>query len=481
MRGVDPYEDLHYPSKPFRYTRSDRMELVARLHGLSPAPAPTARVLEIGCGTGGNLLPMAQAFPEARFVGIDLAASQIAWGEAVRAEAGLDNAELRALDLVQIDDSFGQFDYVIAHGVFSWVPAPVRARLLDVIGERLAPAGVAFLSYDVKPGWYMKAAVRDLMHWHTADDAGDLEKVQRGRELLHFVARGARTTEIGWKALLEQQEQLVDAVPDAVVRFDQLSEVNEGIYFHELVAELPRRDLTYLCEASISAMSPDHIPPEALRAVDELGDDVVRREQILDFLGNRRFRCSLLVRAGAPISRQISVARLMNLHIDSPARPENGGADIDGPTPVTFKVPNASARVATVVTKRVLADLAARHPASRPFPEVLAQAGAARQQLAGDLFQLFSHDLVDFSPHPDNFVVEPSARPRAAPLARVLAARDAMVPSLRHESVELYPEERELLPLLDGTRDLAALQAALPAHDVPALLRLIGKKALFLG
>jgi hypothetical protein len=312
------------------------------------------------------------------------------------------------------------------------------------------------------------------MRYHTASWEDELDKVKHGRAILEFVAESASELAPAWKAILAQQRELIGAVPDAVVRFDQLAEVNEGCWFHELVAELPRRGLTYLCEASISAMMPDHIPPEGLRVLEQLADDRIRRQQYLDFLGNRRFRCSLLVHASAPISRKLELARLFDVHLASRARPDAPDGDV-------FRVPNAAARVASTTTRRVLHDLSTRYPASRRFGEVLAAAGDGAAQLAVDLFQLFSHDLVELWPYPDPFVVEPGERPRAAPLARALAARDSLVANLRHEAVELYPEERELVRLVDGTRDAAALQAALPRHDVPALLRLLGKKALLLG
>lgn len=471
---MNPYDVLNYPSKPFRFTRFDRMELFARLHGLDAAPATTARVLELGCGTGGNLLPMAQAFPKSRCLGIDLSAGQIAWGNQVREEAGLDNVELRALDLADVNASFGEFDYVIAHGVYSWVDASVKARLLDVMSERLAPGGVAYLSYNVKPGWYEKAAARDMMLYHIVGDEDEREKVRHARALLEFLAAGARTSDPSWRTVLEQQRDLAKKMSDGVVRFDHLCEVNDALYFHELVAELPARRFEYLSDASISATIPDRIPDEAVRVLNQLGrKDIIAREQYMDFLKNRRFRCSLLVRAGAPISREVSLDRLAGVHIVSQAKPIVDGADLDGPTTVTFEAPSGRAHLASPATKRALVDLAARYPAARPLDELLEQAGPEKEQLAAELFQLFTHEMVDLWPHPDAFVVSPSAHPVASPLARTLALRSSMVSNLRHDTVDLDAAERELLLLLDGTREAAALPAAPLAS--------LGKKALLIA
>jgi SAM-dependent methyltransferase len=473
-----PYDALHYPSKPFRYTRPDRMELIARLHGLDPTPSPRARVLEIGCGTGGNLLPMGEAFPDTQFLGIDLAESQIAHGDELRAEAGIANVELRAMDLMDIDASFGEFDYIVAHGVYSWVPAPVKARLLDVISQRLSPRGIAYLSYNVKPGWYMKAAVRDLMRYHTQGYEDPREKVKQSRALLEFLLVGARENEVAWKEILKQQTEVATRIPDEVVFFDHLSDVNDACYFHEMAAELPVRGLEYLGDASFSSMVPNRIAPEAVRVLDQLGEDPIRREQYLDFLKNRQFRTSLFVRAGSPITRRIELRRAFDWHVASQAKPKDPLANIEGPDPVSFEVPNAVARVVPLKTKRAVADLVSRYPASRPFADLVADAGPDGAQLAIELFQLYTYDIVEMWLYPDTFATEAPPRPRATAISRALSKRGPRVSNLRHETVALDEDERRLLPLVDGTRDAEALAAALPGKDVKALLGTLARKAL---
>ena len=482
MRGVslNPYDIWNYPSKPYRFTRIDRIEMLARLHQLDPKPATSARVLELGCGTGGNLLPMAEVFPDSRFIGLDLAASQIESGEALRAEAGLNNVELRAMDLCDVDASFGEFDYIIAHGVYSWVPAPVKARLLDVIAERLAPNGVAYISFNVKPGWYHRAATHDMMRWHTRGYPDPREKVKQGRALLDFLAAGAHEDERAWKEILTEEARVARQIPDQVVYFDQLSDVNDACYFHEFAAELPDRGLEYLSDSSFASMMPHGIPDAALAALDRVGPDIIRREQYLDFLKNRQFRTALLVKKGAPISRKLELRKLVDWHVASGARPTTDKPDLDGDTPVSFKFLSSSVRVGKPITKRTLFDLSERYPASRPVGELLASAGDQAGQLVIELFQLHSFYIVEVWPYPDGFTIDPPERPRASPLARAWSKREAQVPNLRHETFVLEDAERRLLPLLDGEHDRAALAAALPGVDVATLLGNLARKALLL-
>ena len=155
------YDAVRYSNDPYAQTHPERLATVAILHGLEPPDPFHARVLEIGCGAGGNLMAMAAATPGIRAPGVDLAAEPIAEG---RARDRRDRADQRRAapgrlrDLA--DGSLGEFDYIVAHGVYGWVPggrarraagddraslAPRRRRLrlLQRPARRLLPAHAA--------------------------------------------------------------------------------------------------------------------------------------------------------------------------------------------------------------------------------------------------------------------------------------------------------------------------------------------------
>src|SRR5262249_50413347 len=148
-------------------THPDCLAAVAALLGLRPAPPDRCRVLELGCTDGGNLIAMALTLPESRFVGVDLSPRQVADGQAVVRDLGLTHVELRALSIRDVADSFGQFDYILCHGVSPWVPAEVRDKILSVCKRNLAPRGVAYVSYNTYPGWHLWTPLRDLARFHT--------------------------------------------------------------------------------------------------------------------------------------------------------------------------------------------------------------------------------------------------------------------------------------------------------------------------
>src|SRR5262249_21258700 len=164
--SVTSYDEVPYTSHPFPQTHPDRLATVATLMGLRPAPVQRCRVLELGCVSGGNLIPMVATLPESRFVGLDLSLLQIESGRRQAEALGLKNVELLNRNLREVGPDLGQFDYVICHGVYSWVPPEIRDKILAICSQNLAPDGVAYVSYNTYPGWHMRGMIRDMMSYH---------------------------------------------------------------------------------------------------------------------------------------------------------------------------------------------------------------------------------------------------------------------------------------------------------------------------
>src|SRR5215831_9257249 len=108
---------------------------------MNPAPLDRCRVLELGCGDGGNLIPMAYRLPGSEFVGLDRGERGIEAGRAMARAARVSNIDLRCLDILDTGSELGKFDYIIAHGVYSWVPELVQERLLAICRTHLNPQG----------------------------------------------------------------------------------------------------------------------------------------------------------------------------------------------------------------------------------------------------------------------------------------------------------------------------------------------------
>jgi SAM-dependent methyltransferase len=419
-------------------------------------------VLELGAGDGGNLIPMALALPGSTFVGLDLAAEPVARGRALAEVLGLENLTLAVADVQALPADLGTFDYVIAHGLYSWIPPTPRDALMAACAKHLAPRGVAYVSYNAYPGSYLRDMARDIMRFHVEGVEDPRERVAGARALMEVVvAANAGTAYAG--VLREHFERLLRH-PDAALFHDDLADVNTPVYFHEFMAHAGRHGLQFLAEARLRDSTVPDVPEAVEQALAGLPDDVVVREQYLDFVVNRMFRQTLLCHQDLVLRRTVGPEALAGtwlaapLVVEEPAGP--GG-------PALFRGPggaHAQPRSDTFAT--ALQAIGDAWPAAVAYDALLAAAPQdERAALADALLEAHAAALVDVHHLPPAPAVRAGERPRAGELARRQAAAGApLVTTLRHSSVRIDdPLAAHLLTLLDGTRDRAALAAAVRA------------------
>jgi hypothetical protein len=479
------YDATPYTSDAFPQSAPGRLAAIAHVFGLDAPAVPTARVLEIGCAAAGNLLPFAAAHPRARVVGVDLSQVQIDQGRARAAALGLDNLELVAADIADLEPgALGEFDFVIAHGVYSWVPEHVRDALLATFRAALAPTGIGYLSYNTYPGWKAKEVMRDAMLLATATSTGPTDKARDARGVVDFLAEVAPADGVLARTLAEFKARDAD-FGDNYLLHDELETYNAPCYFYELVGRAAGHGLAFLAEAHPETMFPsNHGPRVAEYLAEKCGGVQVLVEQYLDFVLNRAFRESLLVHAerAAQIRYRPDRARFGALHFAAWTPP------VDGPTVLDHSRQEYEvADGATLFTndpglKATLEALNDRWPWTLPHAELLADVhrrlvAAGHQPSAG------------LAEHVDNLlgvlIVQGHARYRLDPVGAEhdgpphldVAIRrmadltrddaDASIFNLWHEPLIPSPAERRLLSLLDGTRDREALLAALWAEPIP--------------
>ena len=153
MSEATTYDAVPYESFPFAQSHPARMNGMARLFGLPAPNLANARVLELGCSFGGNLLPMALQYPQAQFTGVDLSQVQIDYANKIKGELGVNNITFRQANILDLAKESAQYDYIITHGVYSWIPPEVQSAMLELYGKQLSPNGVGYISYNVYPGW----------------------------------------------------------------------------------------------------------------------------------------------------------------------------------------------------------------------------------------------------------------------------------------------------------------------------------------
>jgi SAM-dependent methyltransferase len=198
---VTAYDEVPYTGRPYPDAHPGRLATMAALHGVKAAHIGRSRVLEIACGDGANLLPMAAVLPQSQFVGFDLAEQPVEAGRRLAERAGLRNVTLSTLDLTRFPADAGAFDYIVAHGLYSWIPAAVRDQLLRLIARHLAPRGVAFVSYNVYPGCYVRRMVWEMLKFHTEPLPGTTQRIAEAKALARLLAEG-RTSEDAYAFLM---------------------------------------------------------------------------------------------------------------------------------------------------------------------------------------------------------------------------------------------------------------------------------------
>ena len=221
---------------------------------MEPARVEACRVLEVGCASGGNLLPMAASLPGSEFIGVDFSPVQIERGIADVKALGLTNIQLLAMDIMDFSEAYGEFDYIIAHGVYSWVPNAVQERLLAICARQLRPAGIAYVSYNTLPGWRIRSVVRDAMRYHTRGIAEPAKRVAEARAVLEFLAESVKEDATAYGKALRLEAEFLRTQADYYILHDHLEEVNEPVYFHQFAERAARHGLGYLGEANFATM-----------------------------------------------------------------------------------------------------------------------------------------------------------------------------------------------------------------------------------
>jgi SAM-dependent methyltransferase len=456
------YDTIPYAALPHPLTHPDRLATVATFLGYAPAPPATCRVLEVGCNDGSNLIPMAVGLPGAHFAGCDLAPVPIAAGQQLVATLGLANVSLRCEDLSTLDPSLGDFDYIIAHGVYSWVPPGVRDALFALAAQRLTPHGLMFVSYNTLPGCHVRRAAWEVLNRHVEGIADPRERIGAARTLARLIADGGPTQHAADESL-RAEFRAVATRSDSQLFHDDLAMVNDPLYFRDFVDHASRHGLAYLAETELYTMSGGGIGAPARQFLSTL--DPLAREQYLDYVRLRRFRQSVLRRAEALPDAAMHPQRLAAMHATADGsllRAAQAGKVHD----LARDLDPAHGGGGPV--RRLLDTLVERAPSTLTMGqvrEVLAAAGGLARPVETLLRDAYVGGVVNLHVHPPAAVTVPGTRPVASVLARWQAGRQEELTNLLHARVRVPdPNARRLLGLLDGSRDPAALVAAMTVN-----------------
>ncbi len=474
------YDEVPYPAASFPQTHPVKLATMARFFGLTPADPAQCRLLELGSADGSNILPLAQAYPQSTFHGIDLSTRQVEAGQKAIAAAGLSNVTLEHKNILDFPIGEQKYDYIVVHGIYSWVPAPVRDKILEISRKCLTENGVAYISYNCFPGWKMRGMVRDMALFHSAQFPDIATKVAQTRALVKFLADSVPTEGNPYGQFIKNELELMKGWQDSYLRHDLLEEENQPFYFHEFVRTAHDHGLQYLGETEISTMLASGFPQTVQETLQRIGRNIIATEQYMDFVRNRTFRQTLLVPADTKITRAVDPRMLTGFWFSTSLRAVSAEPNMAAGHKEEFKGPAGAVTTENSLVKIALSILGRAAPSQVSFADliqeiranVLGEVTAIRPAeviqheeagLAQQLMAFITRGMVEATAFAFPSVVPAGERPVVSPLARYQALNSRNVPNHRHVPLGVDVFSRHLLSLLDGTKDRPALVQAMVA------------------
>ncbi|MBN1947170.1 MAG: class I SAM-dependent methyltransferase [Bradymonadales bacterium] len=472
----DSYDILPYDSYAHDQSHPDTLAVIAALFGLKPAAVHSCRVLELGCSSGGNLLPMACNLPESRFLGVDTSARAIDDGQRIIEELGIDNLEIRRQSFAELSPEEGKFDYILCHGVFSWVDPATQLQILELCRNHLAPDGVACVSYNVYPGWYLAEMVRGMLRYYTASIEQPAERAALARYYLPALQMMAENEQDYRATFLRAEIERLANSSDSYLFHEYLVEHNRPLYFHQFVEMAESQGLRYLGDSVRETMFIE-IQPEPIAQFLRQCPSLVVAQQHLDFFLNRRFRYSLLCLAEQQIDLFLKPETVQAMWMRSTFNPSPALLQAEQPS-VTLTASETGLEVSIEgpLVRMALAVLAERAPAALSFDQLMEETSHRlqdpgnplgqvegsgesddRSNLAAHLARLYFSRIIYFHSWPAEVCNRLSERPMASRLARIEAREKRTVTGQWHQHLYLHPIEASLVQRLDGSRDREAL------------------------
>lgn len=455
------YDITEYESRSYAQTHPDHLFTLATLFGLKPVAFANARILELGCASGGNIIPLACQAPTARIVGVDLSAVQVQKAERTIRELKLTNIEIFHLGIEQITHEFGQFDYIICHGIYSWVPEAIRDKIMAVCQAHLAPQGVAYISYNTLPGWNVVKSIREMMLYHTKNIDSPIEKAKESRRLLQFLVTGLGEDPSPYANFLRNEIAILAKQPDSYLVHDHLGEVNEPCYFFEFIEHAKKHQLAYLSDTEIADMYPSNLPPGLAEEMSKI-NDMVSCGQYLDFIRNQRFRCTLLCHEAATLNRSLFTSQIKSFYLSFNGKIEGSpSAQTMDEQQMVCLGQHISLSLTNPLAKVAMLKLSALKGKPIAFDELcvsvmkdmsLSDRAYVERFLIEELnlMRLVLGGLIKIHSDGGRYADAPGNNPLTTQWIQYQLQRQAWVTNYRHETISLSDIERFLLLNCDG-------------------------------
>ena len=370
-------EDVPYIRHFIPELSPQQLRLVAALNGLAPPPADDFDYCELGCAHADTLSALAAAHPRSRFLGIDLSEAHIASAKKLAREGGLDNIGFLQRDFGQLlDEDIGEFDFMVAYGVISWISPEKRSALIDLACAKLKPGGLLFVSYNAMPGWGAVEPLRQLLLSPPGvpPDEATLERAKRGFEFAKAMAQAGADYFKENPAASTMLATMTKAGLPYVVH-EYMHEHWAPMYFARVAWEMTARDLRFVGVLPLHLNFRNTATSAAVEAA--LGDmgDRLQFESLRDFATNEFFRRDVYVKGQTARSVEQT-----NVYLDR----ARWAAPADAPGTRTVELPHRKLEIDDTAFA-VLARLSRR---SATIAELAAAEDASIEKVRGAIRQL---------------------------------------------------------------------------------------------
>ena len=473
VSSTSPSDPSAYLDAPYRTTarpelRPSHLATIGRMFGVATPDPSACSYLELGCGDGGNLIPLAEQFPNSRFLGIDFAVDAVEKGRAIALQLGITNITFICGDILSVDLDSSAFDFIACHGVFSWVAQPIRERILNICAERLSPNGVAYISYNVLPGWRQRGVIRDVMTFGASlaakakqGNVSGEERLKSAAQFLALVSSTRHEPNDTYGTYLKEAIARLQHAEMSYLIHEYLEEHNTPFLFTEFSTAATTAGLKYLGDAKPTLMFTDDLGGAVDTFLRGLGDDLVKREQAIDFFRNRMFRESLLCGSSAAPRQSVDLGAMRTLSFHTEYRSVVPVLDVplEGIATFTETLSRREVSVQGGEHAHVLGVLGEIGPTGAPGATLLERVRSTgilpklgEAQMYSILYGLWRGGFVEASCLPTLCCSEVAGTVRASKHARLVAQESDFVPSLLHRICPLSDLERSVLIAADGSR-----------------------------
>jgi SAM-dependent methyltransferase len=431
----EAYNNDAYPAMSHPAGHPAVMAASALLGGLKTAEVGKARILEIGCSSGHHILPIAAAFPDASFTAIDISTPAIQQARALADRAGIRNVQFHHADILSWRNEAEPFDYIIAHGFFSWVADEAKTALLQLCHDSLGENGVAMISYNTLPGWSLRMPLRDITQ--------TLRRLPSCHDssiaALDLLGSAMRGTDSAYGKYLQAIIRDARAKGEQQLKFDDLAPVVDPCYFSQFVHWCRQAGLKYLHESNLALGSPALLPEGAAPVLQELRADPLLQQQLADFFTGRTFRTSLVCRHNAALQTP-DFQTLMRLCVEVLVPlPETGNA----------------------VTDRVCDALRATQPQCVSIASWIDQVDSCSpEQAVSVILQLAQLGMVRLRSTPVTFSELIPEKPALSAWNREFLNQQNPVVDAFHLPCQFAADDRAILQSCDGSRSFAEIIAS---------------------